>query len=212
VVKSCPDATPPPFVLLSYTSKFCRVPRKSARQKGGSLWGCARWNPDLACIGGKCKFVSFGAPCSTPGGACAWGMYCTPNGLGESHCLPLFFPHESCGKNFCPLSEHCVDPSTGKCAPFVADGAPCDADPLHCANRCNPVTQKCAPWPVCAAPSCVACDSDPTACAEIRVGDPCSGNSCDDPDIGFQQNYPMVCLDGQCERKNPACEFPEGSP
>jgi hypothetical protein len=41
VVKSCPDATPPPFVLLSYTSKFCRVPRKSARQKGGSLWGCA---------------------------------------------------------------------------------------------------------------------------------------------------------------------------
>jgi hypothetical protein len=48
VVKSCPDATPPPFVLLSYTSKFCRVPRKSARQKGGSLWGCAQSDFRLA--------------------------------------------------------------------------------------------------------------------------------------------------------------------
>ena len=173
------------------------------------MYAC--YSEDLACLGGFCKYATFGAPCTTTN-QCPWQMLCTPDIAGHAQCLPVAWPFEPCGQGFCPSSQHCTDAASGKCAPLILDGAPCDSEPLHCANHCNPSTNRCGPWQICAETSCVDCAADGVGCYDNRVGDACSGDSCDDPDPAFQQVFPMVCVESHCERTNPACAFPPGSP
>ncbi len=178
---------------------------------------------DLGCANGLCAPVATGGPCGAgctadpcSGIQCAGDSNCTfassDNHPTQYICWPTASPSMPCGEVMCPPSEHCVDSVTGSCALPKPDGYPCKFELDMCEHICDTTLKKCGQWPVCKEPSCAHCNASGFGCLLRRVGDSCVANADCDPDGYMNGVHTVGCVQGQCERINAACGWPENTP